>query len=160
MSTIQENQFINISQKSEKQHINTRLSEIWHSHPPVSCLKTPPMNMLLFSLPGMSTEEMSFIDSITKDLSEEQQKQFIMIYSSRRKDPQMILILTLLGFVGVAGVHRMIVGEIGMGLVYFFTGGFCLIGTIVDIINYKNISGEFNRRQAMESVGMVKQYVK
>jgi len=116
--------------------------------------------MLLFSLPGMSTEEMSFIDSITKDLSEEQQKQFIMIYSSRRKDPQMILILTLLGFVGVAGVHRMIVGEIGMGLVYFFTGGFCLIGTIVDIINYKNISGEFNRRQAMESVGMVKQYVK
>lgn len=78
----------------------------------------------------------------------------------RRKDPQLILILTLLGFVGVAGVHRMIIGEIGMGLVYFFTAGFCLIGTIIDIINYKNLSGEFNRRQAMESVGMVKQYVK
>jgi TM2 domain-containing membrane protein YozV len=117
------------------------------------------MNML-YSLPGMSPEEMAFIESITKELNEEQQKQFIMIYSSRRKDPQMILLLALLGFVGVAGVHRMIVGEIGMGLVYFFTGGFCLIGTIVDLINYKNIAGEFNRRQAMESVGMVKQYVK
>lgn len=108
----------------------------------------------------MTPEEMAFIESITKDLTEEQQKQFIMIYSSRRKDPQLILILTLLGFVGVAGVHRMIIGEIGMGLVYFFTAGFCLIGTIIDIINYKNLSGEFNRRQAMESMGMVKQYVK
>ncbi|MEI6575177.1 MAG: TM2 domain-containing protein [Bacteroidota bacterium] len=116
--------------------------------------------MMLFSLPGMTHEEMSFLESITKDLTEEQQKQFIMIYTSRRKDPQLILLLALLGFIGVAGVHRMIVGQLGMGIVYFFTGGFCLIGTIVDIINHKDLSGEFNRRQAVESVGMVKAFVK
>ena len=118
------------------------------------------MNMSLFGLPGMTHEEMSFIENITKELNEEQQRQFIMIYSNRRKDPQLILLLTLLGFVGVAGVHRFITGEIGMGLVYFFTAGFCLIGTIVDIINYKNLAGEFNRSQALETVSMVKQYVK
>jgi len=95
-----------------------------------------------------------------KDRQEEQQKQFVMIYSSRRKDPQLILILTLIGFLGVAGIHRMIVGQLGMGIIYLLTGGLCLIGTIVDIINYKDISGEFNRRQALESVGMVKQFVR
>jgi hypothetical protein len=47
-----------------------------------------------------------------------------------------------------------------MGIIYLLTGGLCLIGTIVDIINYKDISGEFNRRQALESVGMVKQFVR
>jgi hypothetical protein len=115
---------------------------------------------MLFSLPGMTQEEMIFLESLMKDLTEEQQKQFVMIYSSRRKDPQLILILTLIGFLGVAGIHRMIVGQLGMGIIYLLTGGLCLIGTIVDIINYKDISGEFNRRQAMESVGMVRQFVR
>ena len=46
----------------------------------------------------------------------------------------------LAGFVGFAGIHRFVTERIGLGLVYFFTGGFLLIGTIVDLIRHKKIA--------------------
>ena len=79
-----------------------------------------------------------------------------MIYSGKRKNPQDILLFTLLGFVVVAGVQRFVVGQIGMGLLYLFTGGFCLIGTIVDLINYKSLALEFNQKMAFESFHIAK----
>jgi hypothetical protein len=38
-----------------------------------------------------------------------------------------------------------------MGILYLITGGLCLIGTIVDTINYKNIANEYNHQMALES---------
>jgi TM2 domain-containing membrane protein YozV len=61
----------------------------------------------------------------------------------------------LLGFVGVAGVHRFITEQIGLGILYFFTGGLCLIGTIVDLVNYQNLAFEYNRRVAHEVAAIV-----
>jgi len=43
-----------------------------------------------------------------------------------------------------------------MGILYLFTGGLCLIGTIVDVINHKQLAFEFNQQMAMESITMVK----
>jgi hypothetical protein len=43
-----------------------------------------------------------------------------------------------------------------MGILYLFTGGLCLVGTVVDIINHKQLTFEFNQRMAMEAMGMVK----
>lgn len=37
-------------------------------------------------------------------------------------------------FVGMFGVHKFIKGEVGMGVLYFFTGGLFGIGWIIDII--------------------------
>ena len=42
-----------------------------------------------------------------------------------------------------------------MGLLYFFTGGLCFIGTIIDIINYKKNAFEFNQVVAAESIRMI-----
>jgi hypothetical protein len=39
-----------------------------------------------------------------------------------------------------------------MGILYVFTGGLCLIGTIVDMINYKNFAFEYNRKIAQQIV--------
>ncbi len=35
---------------------------------------------------------------------------------------------------GIFGLHRFYVGKIGSGLLYLFTGGFCGIGWIIDIL--------------------------
>lgn len=108
------------------------------------------------AFPGITPEEMGFLQQATTELSDTQKKNFYMIYSDKRKNPQDILLFTLLGLIVVAGVQRFVVGQIGMGLLYLFTGGFCLIGTIVDLVNHKEIATEYNRKMAFESFQIAK----
>ncbi len=51
-----------------------------------------------------------------------------------RKSKTTALILCILGFFGIAGIHRMYVGKVGSGVLHFFTYGLCGIGTIIDLI--------------------------
>jgi TM2 domain-containing membrane protein YozV len=113
------------------------------------------MNQYL-NLKGMTPEEYQYLQHASAGLTEEQKQNFMMYYSGKRKDPQDILLFTLLGFVGIAGVQRFIINQTGMGILYFLTGGLCLIGTIVDLINHKSLASEFNQKAAFESVQMVK----
>ncbi len=108
------------------------------------------------AFPGITSEEMGFLQQATAELSDNQKRNFYMIYAGKRKNPQDILLFTLLGFVVVAGVQRFVVGQVGMGLLYLFTGGFCLIGTIVDLVNHKSIATDFNRKMAFESFQIAK----
>ena len=101
-------------------------------------------------MPDIQGEEMMFLQNLTKDYDDEKLRTFSNMYRARRKDPQLILLLCLLGFVGFAGVHRFILNQIGMGILYFFTAGLCLIGTIVDLVNYRNLSFTYNRQVASE----------
>jgi TM2 domain-containing membrane protein YozV len=89
-------------------------------------------------------------------LTEDELELFKSIYKARRKDPVLFMIMILLGLVGIAGVHRFFIGQIGIGILYFLTGGLCLIGTIVDLINYKSISFEYNRKIAMDALNQIK----
>jgi TM2 domain-containing membrane protein YozV len=102
-------------------------------------------------LSGMTPEELSFLQQATAELTENQHKYFYMSYSSKRKSPQDVLLFTLIGFFGIAGIQRFLLGQIGMGLLYFFTGGLCIIGTIVDLVNHKDLAMEYNRKMAYES---------
>ena len=111
---------------------------------------------LMTNIPGIDVEEMLFLDNMTKDLNDEQFRTFVAVYSGRRKSNDTILICTILGFVAVAGIQRFIVGQIGMGLLYLFTGGLCLVGTIVDLINHKALALEYNQQMAIESLRMVR----
>ncbi|WP_183561811.1 TM2 domain-containing protein [Mucilaginibacter sp. SP1R1] len=99
----------------------------------------------------MTPEEMGFLQQATAGLNENQKKYFYMIYSSKRKNSQEILIFTLLGFVFVAGIQRFVLGQIGMGILYFLTGGFCFIGTIVDLVKNKSLTLEYNKKMAYDS---------
>jgi TM2 domain-containing membrane protein YozV len=108
------------------------------------------------SLPGITPEEYSYLQQATTGLTEEQLRNFLMVYSSRRKQPSEILLLSLIGFLGFAGIHRFVIGQIGMGILYFLTGGLCAIGTIVDIINHKNLTFEYNQKMVFESLQMVR----
>ncbi len=51
-----------------------------------------------------------------------------------RKSKLVALILCILGFLGLAGLHRMYVGKVGSGVLHLFTYGLCAVGTIIDLI--------------------------
>jgi TM2 domain-containing membrane protein YozV len=110
---------------------------------------------LFAMLPGLQPEELVSIQHYTKDLTEEQQQQFIVFYQGRRKDAQTILIMTVIGFFAVAGIQRFVLGQIGMGLLYFFTAGLCGIGTIIDLVNNKKLTWEYNQKQMLETAQAV-----
>lgn len=106
-------------------------------------------------LPELTGEEMVYVQNLVKDLDDDRARLFATAYRSRRKDPQLILVLALLGFIGFAGIHRFVINHIGLGILYFFTGGLCLIGTIVDLVNYQKLAFEYNLKAANEVVVMV-----
>ncbi len=107
-------------------------------------------------MPYLEGEEMIFVQGIIKDMNDNQALLFANAYSSRRKDPMLILLTACLGFFVIAGIHRFILGQIGMGLLYLFTGGLCVIGTIVDLVNYKKLSFEYNQNIAQEVAFLAK----
>jgi restriction system protein len=51
------------------------------------------------------------------------------------KSKKTAAILCACGFLGIGGLHLFYVGKIGKGLLYLFTVGFFLIGTIVDLLS-------------------------
>jgi TM2 domain-containing membrane protein YozV len=111
---------------------------------------------LLYNLKGITPEEFQNVQHITQGMNEQQEQQFMMFYSGKRQSPSDLLLFTLLGFVVVAGVQRFVIGQIGMGILYFFTFGLCFVGTILDAINHKNLANEHNQKVALECVQLVR----
>lgn len=101
-------------------------------------------------LPELEGDELQYIRKLLEDLPDEKVELFAKMYRARRKDPLLMLILALVGLFGIAGLHRFFVRHIGMGILYLLTAGLCFIGTIVDMINYRNFAFEYNRNVALE----------
>jgi TM2 domain-containing membrane protein YozV len=108
------------------------------------------------SLPGISPEEIGLLQQATQGLTENQNKYFFMVYAGKRKSPQDMLIFCIVGTCLVPGLQRFIIGQIGMGILYLFTGGLCLIGSIVDLVNHKTLAYEYNKKVAYESFQIAK----
>lgn len=62
-------------------------------------------------------------------------------FGAPRKSKTVALILCIIGFFGLGGLHRMYVGKVGSGVLHLFTYGICGIGTIIDLISI--LSGGF-----------------
>jgi TM2 domain-containing membrane protein YozV len=107
----------------------------------------------LFS--NLDAEESSSVKGILDGLDEGQQAQFAAVYLNKRRDASLILVCILGGFLGFAGLHRFITDRIGLGLLYFFTGGFLLIGTIIDLFRYKKIARKYNSKMAMDTASLL-----
>lgn len=114
------------------------------------------MKQALKHFPELEGEELQYIANSIEDLSDEELDLFKKIYKARRKDPVIFMLMTLLGLIGVAGVHRFFIGHIGLGILYFFTAGLCFVGTIVDLINFKSISFEYNRKIAINALSEIR----
>jgi len=114
------------------------------------------MKKALKHFPELEGDELQYISNTIDGLSDDELELFKSIYKARRKDPVVFMIMILLGLVGIAGVHRFFIGQIGIGILYFLTAGLCLIGTIVDLINYKSISFEYNREIAIDAINQIR----
>ena len=114
------------------------------------------MANVLELLPEIMGEEQMYISSLIKSMDDKQAFQFANIYRTRRKDPQTILLVTLVGFLGISGIQRFLTDQIGMGILYLLTGGICMIGTIIDLVNHKKIAFEYNQKQANQIAMMAK----
>lgn len=113
------------------------------------------MAKMIDYLPEIEGDEAVYVSKIMQKMDDETANRFTSVYRARRKDPQTILLTAVIGFFGAAGIHRFIIGQIGMGILYLLTGGLCVIGTIVDLINYKNLAFEYNREVAREVASLV-----
>lgn len=113
------------------------------------------MAQLIDYLPELEGDEARYIKKLMSPMNEDTARRFANVYRARRKDPQTVLLTATIGFLGAGGVHRFILGQIGMGILYLLTGGLCLIGTIVDLINHKNLTFEYNRNVAQEAMQLI-----
>jgi TM2 domain-containing membrane protein YozV len=109
-------------------------------------------------LASLDLAEANSLTPILQGMSEGQQSQFISIYLSKRRDPILILLCTLLGFLCFAGLQRFITDRVGLGLLYFFTGGFLLIGTIIDLFRYKTITRTYNEKIAFQTASILSNF--
>jgi TM2 domain-containing membrane protein YozV len=107
-------------------------------------------------LPELSGEEMVYIQNLIDGYDDDHARSFAGAYRAQRKDPMVILILVLVGFAGFAGIHRFILGQVGMGILYLFTFGLCWIGTIVDLVNYQKLAFEANQKAALAIASTLK----
>jgi TM2 domain-containing membrane protein YozV len=114
------------------------------------------MTSLVELLPEIEGEERARLLSMTQGFSERDLVAVAAVYRARRKEPQTVLLLALLGLVGVAGIHRLVLRQIAMGLLYLVTGGFCAIGTILDLFNFRHLALEYNDVQMREAVDAVR----
>ena len=107
-------------------------------------------------LPELTGEEMVYIQNLLKDMDDEKARTFANVYRTRRREPMLILVTALLGFLGFAGIHRFLTNSIGLGILYFFTVGLCFIGTIVDLVNHQKLAFDYNRLVADEVMMMIR----
>ncbi len=114
------------------------------------------MQNVLQLMPSLEGDEMAYVQELIKDMSDKEAQQFAIAYMARRKDPTNLLIFAVVGLLGIAGIQRFVINQVGMGILYFFTGG--LIGTIVDIVNHKKLAFEYNSKQAQQVAAMMKSF--
>ena len=99
-------------------------------------------------LPELDEPERSFIERLTVGMSHENIQQFAAAYRQVRKDPQTLRLMAIIGIVAVPGLHRFWLGHLGIGFVYLVTWGLLLIGTITDIVKYRELAFNCNRQVA------------
>jgi TM2 domain-containing membrane protein YozV len=99
-------------------------------------------------LPELEEPERTFIERLTAGMSHESIQQFAAGYRQVRKDPQTLRLMAIIGIVAIPGLHRFWLGDIGMGFLYLLTWGLLLIGTIIDVVNYKELAFTYNREAA------------
>ena len=107
-------------------------------------------------IPEADAQEQLFLSGLVKDMPEDALNTFVVAYRAQRKDPTTVLLLTLLAALGVAGVNRFYLGQIGMGVLYLLTAGLCLVGSLIDVFRHKTLTTQFNQQKALELAMVVK----
>ncbi len=84
---------------------------------------------------------------IKQKLLEADESKFNLVSSVEFKDPTTLLLVSI--FVGVLGIDRFMLGEIGMGVLKLLTGGVCGVLAIVDWFTIQKKARELNYNNLM-----------
>jgi TM2 domain-containing membrane protein YozV len=117
-----------------------------------------PRPNLVTLIPAIEGEELVMLQSLTRDMNDDQLISFVKVYNNRRRKTDQVLLGCVLGFAGIGGIQRFMTGQTGMGVIYFLTGGLFLIGTIVDTVNHKKLCFRYNQKAARETLALLKAY--
>lgn len=115
------------------------------------------MNRIWEKMPEISGTELGRVQQFTADLSDKEFDIFVNVYRARRRDPQTVLIMALIGLFVIPGLQRFYLNQIGMGILYLFTIGLCWVGSIIDVVNYQNLTQEYNDKVLNEVVMIMRQ---
>lgn len=85
---------------------------------------------------------------LVQNLNDQQKMLFMTQFNSDKKDPGMMLLISVL--LGTLGVDRFMLGDTGMGLLKLCTGGLCGVLWFIDIFTTKGRTSDFNRAKAQE----------
>lgn len=116
------------------------------------------MNRIFTYIHDIDENEYYFLSQMTNNFDDSMFQQFMSVYTARRKQSIFVLLLTLIGFFGFAGMQRFYLEHVGFGVLYLLTCGLCFIGTIVDAINYKKLTSEANLKIAQETYNMLNRF--
>ena len=84
---------------------------------------------------------------IQQRLEEIDDKKVAILSSVELKDPVVLFIVEL--FFGGFGIHRFILGDAGMGILMFLTGGLCGILWFFDLFTIVGKTKDYNYRTVM-----------
>ena len=108
------------------------------------------MIQVVHYLPEIEEPERTYIQSLVGRMSGEQVLMFAKAYRERRKDPQIVLLASIIGLLAFPGFQRFWLGHVGIGFLHLFTWGLLLIGSITDLAKYKTLALLHNERVARE----------
>jgi TM2 domain-containing membrane protein YozV len=66
--------------------------------------------------------------------------------SNEKKELALAYALWCLSLVGICGVQRMYLGQVGIGLVFLFTFGFCGLAQLLDLLLLPDAVNQANKR--------------
>jgi len=101
-------------------------------------------------LPELGELEQTYVQCLIGRMPSEQVLMFATAYRRRRKNPQTVLLASIIGLVAFPGLQRFWLGHIGIGFLHLFTWGLLFVGTISDLVRYETLALLYNQRVARE----------
>lgn len=102
------------------------------------------MDIVAKYVPMAEGSEWTYLRNLAKCVSEDEFEHFIRLYLPNRKEKNTVLILCVLGFLGLAGIHRFYLGNIRIGVLYIISAGLLYLGTIYDLLKYREMVSDVN----------------
>jgi TM2 domain-containing membrane protein YozV len=92
------------------------------------------------------SQDVTRLEELKRGLTDSERMELDMQIRTQLKDTGTMAAIACLGFIGIAGIHRFMMGKIATGIVWLVTVGICWIGTIIDLINMGSMVREYNHQ--------------
>lgn len=95
------------------------------------------------------------VNDLRRQLTREELDELDRMLMMERKSSGLVAGLAAIGLVGVAGVHRFVLGDVGKGILMLLTAGGCGIWTIVDLVRSSTIASDYNIKLELDAINRI-----